>query len=578
MASVVKKVDHSIPKRPPGWGARHTIVILGFWAMCILYALRFNLSIAIVAMVRTAKSESETNVFSYSDEDSHITRTNLSGVEKTCMHLKERFDSYVITNDTTDEGIITRLVKEGRKKTGDMKSQEEDNNRKGEFNWTREQQGIILGSFFWGHVITQIPGGILAQKYGPKWPLGYGILFTSLLAIVTPIAARWSITALIIVRILQGLVGGVVWPAMHLLLGKWAPPDERSKLVSIVYAGPQFGTAAATIACGYLIDWNVFGGWPSAFYVLGGLSLVWFIFWVWLMNDAPKTHPTISPEELAYIEGSIGEQCSGKHVPTPWRAILTSVPVWAILIAHVGEDYGLYTLLTELPTYMKTVLHFNIRENSWMSALPQLVRWLFSIVLTYFADYLIHKKILRVVTVRKLCNTIAHWGAGAALVGVSYLGCDPVMTVVVLTLAVGINGAVNGGCITNHVDIAANHAGILMGITNTAANTCGILAPFVAGLLTNEAATIDRWQIVFFIAAGVYVFNNLVYLLFASGSEQSWNRGEDAENSQKKYANIENVGKENEKEDAKGNVNWVCVNERSLEAAGTEAGVKEDSM
>jgi hypothetical protein len=41
-----------------------------------------------------------------------------------------------------------------------------------------------------------------------------------------------------------------------------------------------------------------------------------------------------------------------------------------------------------------------------MSALPQLVRWGFSIVLTYFADYLIHKKILRVVTVRKLWAVI----------------------------------------------------------------------------------------------------------------------------------------------------------------------------
>jgi sugar phosphate permease len=145
------------------------------------------------------------------------------------------------------------------------------------------------------------------------------------------------------------------------------------------------------------------------------------------------------------------------------------------------------------------------------------------------------------------------------------------MTVVVLTLAVGINGAVNGGCITNHVDISPNHAGILMGITNTAANTCGIVAPFVAGLLTNEEATLDRWQIVFFIAAGVYVFNNLIYLLFASGSEQSWNRGEDKSSQNKSIENMKETEKE---ETGKGSVNWVCVNEVTQEMNGE----KEESL
>ena len=42
----------------------------------------------------------------------------------------------------------------------------------GEFNWNEEEQGIILGCFFWGYIITQIPGGYLGQKIGGKWPLG----------------------------------------------------------------------------------------------------------------------------------------------------------------------------------------------------------------------------------------------------------------------------------------------------------------------------------------------------------------------------------------------------------------------
>ena len=43
-----------------------------------------------------------------------------------------------------------------------------------------------------------------------------------------------------------------------------------------------------------------------------------------------------------------------------------------------------------------------------MSALPQLVRLPSSIILTYMADKLIQLKILKVVTARKLCNTIGE--------------------------------------------------------------------------------------------------------------------------------------------------------------------------
>ncbi len=37
-------------------------------------------------------------------------------------------------------------------------------NKVGEFNWTKEIQGEILSSFFYGYIITQIPGNIVIKK------------------------------------------------------------------------------------------------------------------------------------------------------------------------------------------------------------------------------------------------------------------------------------------------------------------------------------------------------------------------------------------------------------------------------
>ena len=44
----------------------------------------------------------------------------------------------------------------------------------------------------------------------------------------------------------------------------------------------------------------------------------------------------------------------------PWKSMMTSKPVWAIIVAHFAENWGFYTLLTGMPTFMKDVLGKNI--------------------------------------------------------------------------------------------------------------------------------------------------------------------------------------------------------------------------
>lgn len=51
-----------------------------------------------------------------------------------------------------------------------------------------------------------------------------------------------------------------------------------------------------------------------------------------------------------------------KHIATPWREVFRSKAVWAILIAQLGNGWGLYTLLTYMPSYMSSVLNYDIKE------------------------------------------------------------------------------------------------------------------------------------------------------------------------------------------------------------------------
>jgi len=76
----------------------------------------------------------------------------------------------------------------------------------------------------------------------------------------------------------------------------------------------------------------------------------------------------VQSEDIARIsedgEGSTVRHPKRENLPIPWKKIVTSIPVWAILIAHCCQNWGFYTLLTELPTYMKQILHFDIKTVS----------------------------------------------------------------------------------------------------------------------------------------------------------------------------------------------------------------------
>ena len=62
-----------------------------------------------------------------------------------------------------------------------------------------------MGVFSWGYMTSQIPAGIMAERFGGKYIFGFGILFTGIFNILTPLAARSSLPALYTVRVLTGI-------------------------------------------------------------------------------------------------------------------------------------------------------------------------------------------------------------------------------------------------------------------------------------------------------------------------------------------------------------------------------------
>ena len=109
------------------------------------------------------------------------------------------------------------------------------------------------------------------------------------------------------------------------------------------------------------------------------------------------------------MKQELGELQRDKTLPsTPWRLILTSVPLMALVTAQIGHGFGYFTIVTDLPKYMSDVMRFNVKENGIYSSMPYVAMWVSSIIFGCFSDWIIKRKFLSVTNSRKLFTTLGR--------------------------------------------------------------------------------------------------------------------------------------------------------------------------
>ncbi|GFR09933.1 hypothetical protein TNCT_445971, partial [Trichonephila clavata] len=458
---------------------RVIFVILGFFGIFNVYALRVNLSVAMVAMVNNTEAESR----------------NTSYAEDSCPDLRNEGNEITVSKQTKGE----------------------------QFNWDAKTQGMVMSSFFYAYFVTVLTGGYLAKKFGAKRIFGAGVLLTSVLTLLTPVAVRWGIVPFIIVRALEGVGEGLSYPVMNTMVGRWAPKLERSRISAAIFSGSPIGTVVSLSLSGWLCGLDFLGGWPAAFYVFGIIGCIWWVFWIIFISETPEEHPSISEEEISLYYQTEDDKMAHMSVDVPWKKIFTSVPMLGLLFGHIGSYFGLSVLMTEIPGYLNSVLHFSVEASGLITGLPNILEAVGGTSSSFIADKLISSGKLKVTTVRKIFNSIALYGSGVCMLGITASGCNPALIITLYSILLYVNGFKYSGFNVTHVDMSPPLAGILFGLTNSIASLSGVVAPNMAGAFTQSGNTRENWNKVFYVTAGVYFVTATVYDLFASAELQKWN-------------------------------------------------------
>ena len=354
-----------------------------------------------------------------------------------------------------------------------------------EFSIPLKTMGWILSAFLLSYALAQIPGGYLADRFGPRRVLIAAILWWSALTAATGIAPRlpvahwlgiaWSFA---IVRFLIGIGEAPSSPSYTKVVANWMGRARRGLGSSFTLFGIGLGGALTPMLVTFIMQhW----GWRAAFYWCGLLGVLVVLGWYFLASDRPDQHPRVNQAELDLIgrDGSIPPSIRS----VPWKRIFTHRSIIALVLGYFCQGFPIYFFHTWLFIYLVRVRNFSLTQGGFYGAIPYLAIALASPLGGLFSDFAVRRfgkpfGQRLAVWVGMFCSAILLWeGAHAG---------NKVTAILLLALAAGSNMFASVTFWAASIDLGQEYAGSVAGLMNTFGNLGGWLSPIVTAYMASK--------------------------------------------------------------------------------------------
>uniref|UniRef100_A0A0X3QEP4 Solute carrier family 17 member 9 n=2 Tax=Schistocephalus solidus TaxID=70667 RepID=A0A0X3QEP4_SCHSO len=440
-----------------------------------------------------------------------------------------------------------------------------------ESGWTRQDEGLVLGIFFWGYMFTQFLGGLLSDMFGGQLVIlsstfVWGIVTLSFTML--PLASTehdGTFHFFLISRFFLGFFQGFFYPSLASLMAKHVKTSDRQFTYAFITSGAHAGTLFSGLVGSFLTE--IFT-WRIPFFLIGSLAVLWsaLVFQTMLRFPPPvlflhKVGPVPSPpiKPSSYRQGSglvsfefaltpSGSLSLQKHqtcsaasssppppslvevatavatsdnlrgsaalraasaVPLNWRRLCRKSAFWSMIFGNFTFNNTFLIILNWSPSFF----HDRFPESqSWVfNVVPWLIVIPCSLLSGVLADKLITQG-LSVTLVRKIITTIALFGTSLFLLILPRLQTF-MLSLICLGLAVACCGFHSSGILLNPQDIAPLHGGKVFGIMSTIGTIPGFTGVYLTGYILQHWGS---WSAVFHFAVLGNLFGWIVYSIFGS--------------------------------------------------------------
>jgi len=361
------------------------------------------------------------------------------------------------------------------------------------------QVGYVFSAFTLAYALFEIPGGWLADRFGPRLMMTRVVVWWSLLTVATGFATGF--VSLIFVRFLFGAGEAGMFPGLSRAFSRWFPEGWRGNAFGLAIMTALIGGALTQKLTAELLGtyhWH----WRTIFFVYALTGFAWAGAWFWWFRDDPHRHHAVNQAELALI----GTMPPTSHPPVPWRSLARNRSMILLCAMYFGVIYGWYFFLTWMPKYLLVARGFDLKTTGWLAMLPLLCMAGGVAAAGWASDRLI----------RRLGR---RWGRRAP--GLAGLPLASLLLVAAITTSDARSSAlmfaVAAGLATFGVapawaaclDIGGHHAGVVTGAMNTFGNLGGTAMPLLMGLCLNWWGS---WNISLMTVAFFYLFSAVCWL------------------------------------------------------------------
>jgi nitrate/nitrite transporter NarK len=242
--------------------------------------------------------------------------------------------------------------------------------------------------------------------------------------------------------------------------------------------------------------------WRGSFIVLGLVSLLWGVVWVWYFRNEPKDHPGITEAELA----TLPPRPTGTRPVVPWGPLLRRM--WPVTLTYFCYGWTLWLYLNWLPLFFKNNYNLDIKN----SALFASGVFFAGVVGDSLGGILSDGILKRTGSVRFARLSVTVTGFAGALLSLFPILFIHDITVVALCLSSGFFFAeiTIGPMWSVPMDIAPKYSGTAAGLMNTGSAFAAIVSPLVAGFVIDVTG---NWYLPFLMSMGLLLLGGFCAFL-----------------------------------------------------------------